>query len=66
MIEDSEVMLITQQGKITRLDSSEIRESGRSAQGVHVIRLDEGDQLAAACLVRSEANGAAAPGSLVQ
>jgi DNA gyrase subunit A len=55
--EDSEVMLITQQGKITRLDSSEIRESGRSAQGVHVIRLDEGDRLAAACLVRSEANG---------
>jgi DNA gyrase subunit A len=55
--EDSEVMLITQQGKITRLDSGEIRESGRSAQGVHVIRLDEGDRLAAACLVRSEANG---------
>ena len=55
--EDSEVMLISQQGKIARLDSSEIRESGRSAQGVRVIRLEEGDQLAAACLVRSETNG---------
>ncbi|HET7842478.1 MAG TPA: DNA gyrase subunit A, partial [Terriglobia bacterium] len=55
--EDSEVMLISQQGKITRLDSSEIRESGRSAQGVRVIKLDEGDQLAAASLIRSEANG---------
>ncbi len=64
--EESEVMLISQQGKIARLDSSEIRESGRSAQGVHVIRLDEGDQLAAACLVKSEANGGAAKETLVQ
>jgi len=63
--EDSEVMLITQQGKITRLDSSEIRESGRSAQGVRVIRLDEGDQLAAACLIKSEANGNG-QGTLIQ
>jgi DNA gyrase subunit A len=55
--EDSEVMLISQQGKIARLDSSTIRESGRSAQGVRLINLDEGDQLAAACLVRSETNG---------
>ncbi|MGE5326648.1 MAG: DNA gyrase subunit A [Deltaproteobacteria bacterium] len=64
--EDSEVMLITQQGKITRLDSSEIRESGRSAQGVRVIRLDEGDQLAAASLIRSETDGDTTPGSAVQ
>ena len=46
--EDSEVMLISQQGKIARLDSSKIRESGRSAQGVRLINLDEGDQVAAA------------------
>ncbi len=59
--EESEVMLITQQGKITRLDASEIRESGRSAQGVRVIRLEEGDQVAAACLIRSETNGGPAP-----
>ncbi len=62
----SEVMLISQQGKITRLDSSEIRESGRSAQGVRVIRLEEGDRLAAACLVKSEANGNSGPGEIVQ
>ena len=55
--EESEVMLISQQGKIARLDSSTIRESGRSAQGVRLINLDEGDQLAAACLVRSDTNG---------
>ncbi|MGH9434955.1 MAG: DNA gyrase subunit A [Terriglobia bacterium] len=55
--EDSEVMLISQQGKITRLDSGKIRESGRSAQGVKLINLEEGDQVAAACLVTTEANG---------
>ncbi|HEV2498432.1 MAG TPA: DNA gyrase C-terminal beta-propeller domain-containing protein, partial [Terriglobia bacterium] len=55
--EDSEVMLISQQGKITRLDSGKIRESGRSAQGVRLINLEEGDQVAAACLVTTDANG---------
>jgi DNA gyrase subunit A len=47
-------MLISQQGKITRLDASTIRESGRSAQGVRLINLEEGDQVAAVCLVSSE------------
>ena len=55
--EESEVMIITQQGKITRLDSSEIRESGRSAQGVRLIWLEEGDRVAAACLIKIETNG---------
>jgi len=52
--EESEVMLISQQGKITRLDASTIRESGRSAQGVRLISLEEGDQVAAVCLVSTE------------
>ncbi len=60
--EDSEVMLISQQGKITRLDSGKIRESGRSAQGVRLINLEEGDQVAAACLVTMDANGNGEPG----
>jgi len=64
--EESEVMLISQQGKITRLDSSEIRESGRSAQGVRVIRLDEGDQVAAVSLIKSETNGNGSPPALIQ
>jgi DNA gyrase subunit A len=58
--EESEVMLISQQGKITRLDASTIRESGRSAQGVKLINLEEGDQVAAVCLVSSE-NGDEGP-----
>jgi DNA gyrase/topoisomerase IV subunit A len=59
--EESEVMIITQFGKITRLDSSTIRESGRSAQGVKLISLEEGDQVSAACLVENEANGDSGP-----
>jgi len=55
--EDSEVMMITEKGKITRLDASEIRESGRSAQGVRLISLEEGDRVASTCLIKSEANG---------
>jgi DNA gyrase subunit A len=65
--EESEVMIITQQGKITRLDSSEIRESGRSAQGVRLITLEGGDKVAAACLIKSAANGnGATQGTLIQ
>jgi DNA gyrase subunit A len=64
--EESEVMLISQQGKIARLDSSEIRECGRSTQGVRLIHLEEGDQLAAACLIKGEANGGLAQAAVIQ
>jgi DNA gyrase subunit A len=64
--EESEVMIISEGGKITRLDASEIRESGRSAQGVRLISLEEGDAVAAACLIRSEANGGPAQPTLIQ
>ena len=52
--EDSEVMIITQQGKIIRLEANDIRAAGRSTQGVRVVRLEEGDQIAAACLIPEE------------
>jgi DNA gyrase subunit A len=66
--EDSEVMLITQQGKIARLDAGTIRESGRSSQGVKLLNLGEDDQLAAACLIQAEedGNGNGAQGVLIQ
>ena len=64
--EESEVMLITQQGKIARLDSAKIRESGRSSQGVRLVNLGEDDQLAAVCLIRAEENGDDAQGVLIQ
>ncbi len=55
--EESEVMIISEQGKITRLDSSEIRECGRSTQGVRLISLEEEDRVAAACLIQADSNG---------
>jgi DNA gyrase subunit A len=56
--EESEVIIITQQGKIIRLESSEIRSAGRSTQGVRLLRAEEGDQIAAASLIpETEANG---------
>jgi DNA gyrase subunit A len=62
--EDTEIMVISQQGKIIRVGTGEIREAGRATQGVRLLRLDEGDKVAAACVIPSEdANG---QGDLIQ
>jgi DNA gyrase subunit A len=44
--EDDEIMLITTGGVLIRTRVSEIREAGRSTQGVRLINLDEGEALA--------------------
>ncbi|HEY1801598.1 MAG TPA: DNA gyrase subunit A [Terriglobales bacterium] len=49
--EQSEVMLISHYGKIIRMDSSTIRESGRAAQGVRLLNLEPGDRVAAAVVI---------------
>jgi DNA gyrase subunit A len=49
--EKSEVMLISQYGKIIRMDSTTIRESGRAAQGVRLLNLEAGDRVAAAVVL---------------
>src|SRR5207248_2658557 len=49
--EESEVMLISQYGKIIRMDSGTIRESGRSAQGVRLLHMEAGDRVAAAVVI---------------
>jgi DNA gyrase subunit A len=59
--EESEVMIISQQGKITRLDAGTIRESARSTQGVRLINLEEGDEVAAVCLISTENGEAESP-----
>jgi DNA gyrase subunit A len=46
--EDSDIMIITKDGKIIRLESAEIRQAGRSTQGVRLVRMEEGDRVAAA------------------
>jgi DNA gyrase subunit A len=56
--EQTDVIVITKDGKLIRTDSSEIRQAGRSTQGVRVVKMDESDVVAAASVVpESEANG---------
>ena len=52
--EDAEVMLISQYGKIIRIESKFIRESGRSAQGVRLLNIETGDRVAAAVVIPPE------------
>ncbi len=49
--ETTDLMIITKDGQMIRLDSSEIRQAGRSTQGVRLVRLAEGDQVAAASCI---------------
>ncbi|MGA7415030.1 MAG: DNA gyrase subunit A [Bryobacteraceae bacterium] len=49
--ESTDLMIITKDGKIIRLESSEIRQAGRSTQGVRLVRMEEGDQVAAASVL---------------
>ena len=53
--ETSEVMLISHYGKIIRMDSTTIRESGRNAQGVRLLNLEPGDRVAAAVVLAPDA-----------
>ena len=62
--EDSDVMIITGQGKVIRVHSAEIREAGRSTQGVRLLRLDEGDRVAAAATILEEETAVAGPGEV--
>ncbi|HKV48667.1 MAG TPA: DNA gyrase C-terminal beta-propeller domain-containing protein, partial [Candidatus Acidoferrales bacterium] len=52
--EDSDVMIITSQGKVIRVHSVDIREAGRGTQGVRLLRIDEGDEVAAAAAILEE------------
>src|ERR1700691_6076540 len=52
--EESDVMIITSGGKVIRVHSNEIREAGRSTQGVRLLRADEGDKVAAAAAILEE------------
>jgi len=52
---DSEIMIITQQAKLIRLEADAIRKTGRSAQGVRLIKTDEGDIVTSASLVEPSA-----------
>jgi DNA gyrase subunit A len=62
--EHSEAMIISQFGKIIRIDTTQIREAGRSTQGVRLLHMEGGDKVAAAVVIPKEeadANGNGTP-----
>jgi DNA gyrase subunit A len=55
--EDSDLMIVSQNGKMIRIESSQIRQAGRSTQGVKLVSLEEGDKVAAASVIPETENG---------
>lgn len=65
--EDSQVIIITQQAKLIRLGVDKIRETGRSAQGVMLIRTGEDDLVTSASLIDvSDAEGEDSIGEIAE
>jgi len=52
--EESDVMIITEYGKVIRVHANEIREAGRSTQGVRLLRLEDSDKIAAAASIQED------------
>ena len=55
--EDTDLMIVTKNGKIIRIESAEIRQAGRSTQGVRLVRMEDDDQVAAASVIPEAENG---------
>jgi DNA gyrase subunit A len=55
--EESDLVIVSQNGKIIRIESSDIRQAGRSTQGVRLVSLEEGDLVAAASVIPETENG---------
>jgi DNA gyrase subunit A len=52
--EESDVMIIAHNGKVIRVHAKEIREAGRSTQGVRLLRLEADDSVAAAAVLQED------------
>jgi DNA gyrase subunit A len=63
--ESSECILISQFGKIIRIDTGKVREAGRSTQGVRLLHVEAGDKVAAAVVI-PPAEKAEEPPTLLQ
>ena len=55
--EDTDLAIVSQNGKIIRIESGTIRQAGRSTQGVKLVSLEEGDKVAAASVIPDAENG---------
>src|SRR5215831_7111914 len=64
--EDSDLMIVSQNGKMIRIESGTIRQAGRSTQGVKLVTLEDGDKVAAASVIpdTGENNGDDSQGTL--
>lgn len=54
VVEEDELMIINKSGVTIRMRVGDLRVMGRATQGVRLIRLDEGDQIASVAQVDSE------------
>ncbi|MGH9588889.1 MAG: DNA gyrase C-terminal beta-propeller domain-containing protein, partial [Terracidiphilus sp.] len=52
--EQSELIIISQFGKIIRIDTKQVRAAGRATQGVHLLSLEDSDRVAAAVIIPPE------------
>ena len=64
--DSSELMAISQFGKIIRIDTTSIRKAGRSTQGVKLLDLDSEDKVAAAVVIPGEEIKEDEQGTLLQ
>ena len=53
--DEDELMLITQGGKVLRMDTRDIRPIGRATQGVRLIEIDDDDRVVSLARLREEA-----------
>ncbi len=59
--DDEDLMIINKSGILIRMAASEVKTAGRDTQGVKLIRLKEGDEIAAVAKVRTAEEEAEAP-----
>src|SRR5215813_10030020 len=61
--DESQLMMITHQGKMIRIDAKTIRVSGRSTQGVKLIDTSDGDMVSSASLIERQQDATDEPES---
>jgi DNA gyrase subunit A len=52
--DESKLLVITERGRVIRIGSDGIRQTGRSAQGVRIIDTGDGDRVASVSLIENE------------
>ena len=59
--DEDELMLITHQGKVLRMDTKDIRPIGRATQGVRLIEIDDQDRVVSLACLPEDAGGKVEP-----